>query len=135
MTAIMHQRPKIQFFHEFAESRAMHACVITCLRATRFACQRACVPAWFICQCACVPICRKRANFLFYMLINVPNAIWHANVLTWRANVPNGVVSFELEVPTYQKAYQVSKHSSHEVLKEISVLYCYIKNSTFYLIL
>ena len=34
MAAIMHQRPKIQFFHEFAESRAMNACVPTCLRAS-----------------------------------------------------------------------------------------------------
>ena len=109
MAAIMHQRPKIQFFHEFAESRAMNACVITCLRATRFACQRVCVPAWFTCQCACVPICRKRANFLFYMLINVPTCHmacqcfnlacqrtkWCGEFWTWSTNVPKGVSSFQ----------------------------------------
>ena len=45
-----------------------------------------------------------------------------------RANVSNGV-------PTCQNACQLSKHSSYEMLREISPLYYYIKNSTLYLIL
>ena len=51
-----------------------------------------------------------------------------------RANVPNGVPIFQLGVPTCQKAFQFFKHSSYEMLSEISTLYCYIENSTFYLI-
>ena len=56
------------------------------------------------------------------------------NVSTWHANVPNGVPVFQLGVPTCQRACQFFKHSSYEMLREISILYYYIKNSTLYLI-
>ena len=42
--------------------------------------------------------------------------------------------NFHLGVPTCQRACQLFKHSSYEVLREISILYYYIKNSTLYLI-
>lgn len=134
MAAIMHQRPKIQFFHEFVESRAMNACVITCLRATRFACQRACVPAWFTCQCACVPICRKRANFLFYMLINVPTCHMACQCFNLACQHAKRCTNFSSWHAMCQKACKFFKHFSSKILKEISKLYYYIKilNFTWY---
>ena len=63
-------------------------------------CQRACVPAWITCQ---------RANFSFL-----------------RANVPYGVPMFHIGVATCQKACHVFKHSSREMLREVSIFY-YLK--------
>ena len=128
---------------EFAKSRTMRDCVptwSTCQRAylpVWFACQRACVPAWFKCQRACVPTCQKRAKFSF-LSANVPKTcqrtIRRANVSTWHTNMPNGVPIFQLGMPMCQRACQFFKHSSYEMLREISILYYYIKISTIYLI-
>ena len=54
-----------------------------------------------------VTTCQVRSNFSFLRtnVTNVPSAIRHANVSTWRANVP----ILELGVPTCQKAYQFFK--------------------------
>ena len=126
---------------EFAKSRVIRACVptwstcqracepawFTCRRACEpacFKCQRACVPAWFTCQRACMPMCQKRTHISF-LRTNVPTAIRRANVLTWRANVPNGVPIFQFGMPACQKACQFFKHSSYEMLREISIIYYY----------
>ena len=88
------------------------------LRANVPACQRAkSVPAshFYVPTCQC--------------------AIRRANVLTWRAKVPNDVPIFQLGVPASQKVCQFSRHSSYEMLSEISILYYYIKHFTFYYIL
>ena len=120
--------PKWPFvFLEFDKSRAMRACV-----PTWSTCQRACVPAWFTCQRAksvpsshfYVPKCQKTCQ----------RAIRSANVSTWHVNMPNGVAVFQIGVPTCRRARQFFKHSSYEMLREISILYYYIKNSTLYLI-
>ena len=84
--------------------------------------------------------CQKRANFSF-LCANVPINVstchkacqcfnlvcqhgkWRANFSTCRANVPNCV------------PLQYFKHSSFEMLREISILYYYIKKSTFYFLL
>ena len=99
-----------------------------------------CLPAWSMCQCSCLPAflrdivlyvttCQVRSNFSFLRtnVTNLPSAIRHANVSTWRANVP----ILELGVPTCMKAYQFFQHVSYEMLKEISMLYYYIKNSLY----
>ena len=82
--------------------------------------------------------CQKRASCSFLRAnvpINVPTCYTACHCFTWRANVPNDVLNFELGVPTYQKACQFFRHSSYEMLSEISILYYYIKNYTFYDIL
>ena len=71
-----------------------------------------------------VPTCQKTCQ----------RAIRRANVSTWHTNVLNSVPIFHFGVPTCQRACQFFKHSSYEVLREISILYYYIKNSTLYLI-
>ena len=101
---------------EFVKSRAM----------------RACVPTWSTCQRA-----KSVPSFHFYMPTcqkACQRTIRCTNVLTWHANVPNGVPIFQLGVPTCQRAYQFSKHSSCEMLREIFIFYYYIKNYTLYLI-
>ena len=77
---------------------------------------------------ACVP---KACQLL---IRTCQRAIRRANDFTWRENVPNAVTIFQLGVPTCQKACQFFKHSSYEMLIEISILYYYIENSTFYFI-
>ena len=49
--------------------------------------------------------------------------------------MPNEVPIFQLGVPNVQKDVPIFRHSSYESLSEISMLYYYIKNSTFYYIL
>ena len=51
-----------------------------------------------------------------------------------RASVPNGVPTFQIDVPTCQRTCQFLKHFSYEMLREISIIYFCIKNSTLYLI-
>ena len=122
---------------EFAKSRAKRASVPTWSTRQRvcvlswFMCKRACVPPWFTCQSNCVPTCQKCANSLF-LHTNMPTcheacqcfnlacqcAKWCANFSTWCTNVPKVCQSF--------------KHSCYEMLKEISILYHYIKNSTYH---
>ena len=104
---------------EFAKSRVIRACV-----PTWSTCQRACEPAWFTCRRACEPACQKRTHISF-LRTNVPTAIRRANVLTWRANVPNGVPIFQFGMPACQKACQFFKHSFYEMLREISIIYYY----------
>ena len=90
--------------------------VPTCLRdlcASVFACQRglrANVPTCWCGLCANVP---KACQLLIY-------TCQRANE---RANVPYGVSIFQLGVPTCQKVCQIFKHSSYEMLREISILY------------
>ena len=116
-------------------SKCQRACV-----PAWFTCQRACLPAWFMCQRACVPAYQRAKSVptsYFYVSTcqkTCQRAIRHTNVSTWCANVANGVQIFQLGVPTCQRACQFFKHSSYEMLREISILYYYIKNSTLYLI-
>ena len=97
--------------------------VPACLRANM---PKVCQLLIFTCQRA-----NKRTNVSIFQL-GVPR---RANVLTWRANMPNEVPIFKLDVRTSQKGYQFFRHSSYEMLSEISIVYYYIKNSTFYYIL
>ena len=87
--------PAAWLLKEFAKSRAM----------------RACVPTWSTCQRACVPTCQKRADFPF---LRANMSACHTAcqyVLTWSANVPNGVLIFQLGVLTYEKACNFSNIS------------------------
>ena len=56
----------------------------------------------------------------------------HVSYSTWYINVLNGMPIFHFGVPRCQKACQNFKYSSYEMLREISMLYYYIK---FYIIL
>ena len=101
---------------EFAKSRVIRACVLTWstwqrgLRANVPACQRAkSVPVFHFYVSRCQWTCQR--------------AIRRANVLAWRANVPNGVPIFQLGVPTCQKACQFFRHSSYEMLSEMQILH------------
>ena len=123
----------------------MLACVPTssaCQSASmtaQFTCQHACMPAWFTCQRACMLMYQKHANFSFLcanVQIKVPTCHTTCHFfLTQCSNRTNGVPIFQLGMPMYQKTCQVFKQSPYKMLKEISTLYYYIKNSTFYLIL
>ena len=106
-------------------------------------CQRACVPAWFTCQQSCVLAwftCQRATSVPsshFYMPTcqkACQRAIRHANISTWHANVLNGMPIFQLAMSTCQRAFQFFKHSSYEMLREISIFNYYLKNPTLYLI-
>ena len=56
-----------------------------------------------------------------------------ASISTWRTNMLNGVPIFQFGVPTRQRACQFLKHSSYEMLREISILNYY--NKKLYIIL
>ena len=74
-------------------------------------CQRTCMPAWFTCQRACIPTSQRRANvpclrangpWMCQRAYSVPmfystcqRAKWRANFLTWRANVPKRMPTFQ----------------------------------------
>ena len=77
-----------------------------------------------MCQCACVPTCQKACQ----------HAIRRANVSTWHTKRPNSMPIFQLGLPTCQRACQFFKHFYYKMLREISILYYYIKNSSLYLI-
>ena len=99
---------------------------------------------------SCLPVCQRglRATMLACqhgLRANLPKAyqlliftcqrtIRHAIVSSWRAKVPNGVPIFQLGLPNWQKVCQFFDHSSYKMLRQISILYHYIKNSTIYLI-
>ena len=51
-----------------------------------------------------------------------------------RASVPNGVPTFQIGVSICQRTCQFFKHFSFEMLREISILYFWIKSSTLYLV-
>ena len=120
---------------EFTKSRAIcaiRASVVYMPTWPRHNMPNACQLLTFTCQhankCANVPkVCqlfnlasqRAKTLLIFY---------------TWGANVPNGMPIFHFGMLTPQKACQIFKHSSYEMLREISILYYYIKNSTLYLI-
>ena len=110
-------------------------CVPTCqrgLRANMFACQRGLRANMPACQHAkSVP--SSRFYVPTYQKACQRNKR-RVNVSTWHANVPNGMRIFQLAVPTCQRACQFFKHSFYEMLREISKLYHYIKNSRLYLI-
>ena len=92
-----------------------------------------------------VPTCQKHANFSFLKAkvpvneatcqrcanysICVPTCQRLAKFSTWHANVANEVPIFHFGMPTCQKACQIFKHFSYKMLREISILYYYIKNS------
>ena len=81
---------------------------------------------------AYVPTCQTRANFSFLCAnvpVNVSTCQSCANFSTWHANVANDMPICYFCVPTCQ----FFKHSSYEMLREISLLYYFIKNSTLYL--
>ena len=81
-----------------------------------------------------MPTCQKRTN-LSFLRANVPlNVPRSASFSTWCTNVPDNVLIYQLGVPSYHKAGHYFKHSSYGILKEISILNYYTKNSTLYLI-
>ena len=80
-----------------------------CLTRDESRAMRACVSTWSTCQSACVPTCQ-------------------------RACVPAWFTCQRAYVPTCQMACQFFKYFSYEMLREISILYCYVKNSTLHLI-
>ena len=103
--------------------------VPTCLRASVVhmpMCLRASVV--YVPTCLSVDV-SKRANVSFL------RAIRRANFSSWHASVQNGVPMFQLGVSSCQRAYQQLKHSSYGMLREFSILYYCMKNSTLYLIL
>ena len=61
----------------------------------------------------------------------VPKVCQLFNLACQRAK---GVPMFQLGPSTYETACQFFKHSSYKMLREISILYYYIKNSILYLI-
>ena len=105
---------------EFAKSRANVVYVPTCLRAS----------VVYVSRCLLTNVPKASQLLIFTW----QRAKRRTNVSTWRANMPNGVPIFQLGVQSCQRACQFFKHSSYEMLREISVLYYYIKNSTLYLI-
>ena len=79
---------------------------------------------------------QTRANFSFLCAnvpVNVSTCQSCANFSTWHAKVANDMPIFYFCVPTCQKVCQFFKHSSYEMLREISLLYYFIKNSALYL--
>ena len=63
--------------------------------------------------------------------LGVPTCQRCANFSTWHANVPNGVPVLCFGGPTCQNACQFFKlFNFYEMLREISIRYYYIKNST-----
>ena len=112
---------------EFAKSRVIRAYVLTWST-----CQhglRANVLAWQRGLCANVPACQRAKSVpVSHFYVSrcqwmCQRAIRRANVLAWRANVPNGVPIFQLGLPTCQKACQFFRHSSYEMLSEIQILH------------
>ena len=100
----------------------------TCLRASAVL-----VPTCLRASVVYVPVCLR---------VNVPKAcellIFRCQRANERANVPCvpvfhfEVLIFQLGVPTCPKPCQFFKHFSYEMLREISVIYFCIKNSTLY---
>ena len=78
----------------------------SCLRANVLACQR---DLRANCLHANAP---KECKFLIFMCQRANKG----------ANVPYAVPMFQTGVPTCQKVYQFFKHSSYEMLEEISIL-------------
>ena len=80
---------------------------------------RACAPTWPTRQSAgAPPFLRANAPRVCQLIIfTCQRAIRGPSALTWRAKVPKGMPIFQT------------------LLRELSILYYYIKNSTFYLIL
>ena len=82
---------------------------------------RACRPMWYMCQRASMPVpfkCQRTRSM----------STFHLYVLTCEpairpTNMPNGMPIFQLGLPTCQKMCLFFKHSSYEMLKEISILY------------
>ena len=82
---------------------------------------RACRPMWYMCQRASMPVpfkCQRTRSM----------STFHLYVLTCEpairpTNMPNGMPIFQLGMPTCQKMCLFFKHSSYEMLKEISILY------------
>ena len=58
-----------------------------------------------------------------------------SNASIWCSNVLNGMPTFQLGVPTCQRGCKFFKHSSYQMLREIDVLYFYVKNYPLCLIL
>ena len=117
-------------------------CVPECqrrLRANVLACQRGLRINVTACQRA------KSLPVSHFYVPTCQRAIRRPNVLTWRANVPNGGPIFQLGMLTYQEACQFfnlacqrAKRRANfqtflfEMLKKIYRLYYYVKNSTFF---
>ena len=88
------------------------------------------MPPWFTCQGPCLSTCQKHANFSFLrtnVLILMPTCHKLCQCFLWSANVLNGLSIFQLDVPACQNPCQYFKNSSYKMLREISILYYYIK--------
>ena len=134
-------------------------CVSWSSQKTSLLNRRPCVPTWSTCQCACVPAwftCQhaKSLSTSHFYVSSCQRAISHANVPNggpifqfcmptcqtvcqrdkWRANFSTGHANVSNGVPTSQKVSQFLKHSSYEILMEISILPYYLKNFSSYLI-
>ena len=91
------------------------------------ACERVLRASMLVCQCTWRANVPKACQLLIFTCQRV---IRRSIVLSWRVNVRNGVLIFQLDVPTCQ----FFKHFSYEVLRKISLLYYYIINFIFYVI-
>ena len=134
-------------------------CVSWSSQKTSLLNRRPCVPTWSTCQCACVPAwftCQhaKSLSTSHFYVSSCQRAISHANVPNggpifqlcmptcqtvcqrdkWWANFSTGHANVSNGVPTSQKVSQFLKHSSYEILMEISILPYYLKIFSSYLI-
>ena len=88
-----------------------------------------CLPACQPCLCANVvyaPTCLRAS------VVYEPTWQKRANFSFLRSSVSYGLPFFYLGVPACHKGAKFFKHFCYQVLRKISILYYYIKNSTFY---
>ena len=89
---------------------------------------RACRPMWYMCQRASMPVpfkcqrTRSMSTFHLYVLTFEP-AIRPTNIRNGMPIFQLDMQIFQLGMPTCQKMCLFFKHSSYEMLKEISILY------------
>ena len=104
----------VYFFFRFAKSHAKRAYVPTCLRASMV----------YVPTCLC-------ASAVYAAICLRANLQKACQLVIWRTNVPinvplpYGVPMFQLGVPMCQKTCRFFKHSSYEMLREISIIYHY----------
>ena len=85
-----------------------------------------CVPTWSMCQRG------LHANMLTSRVVYVPTWQKRANFSFLRSNMSYRLPFFILTCQRANKGAKFFKHFCYQVLRKISILYYYIKNSTFY---
>ena len=88
---------------------------------------RACVPAWSLCQRACVPawLTCQRAKSVLTSHFYAPTCHFACHVLSWRANVPNGVPIFQtfLLRSAKENFYTLLLHKKFYILLDILIIH------------